>query len=665
MIEAIKIRTAQASIWFWQSAFRRHSLLALLSILLLVLLGVVTSPFAAPAGKGTARLVILHTNDIQSRLLGYGPNSEYSPTVLGNDSTIGGMARLVTLVKQRRAALESEGKQVLLLDGGDITMGTLFHTVTRETGGELRLLALAGYDAAAVGNHELDFYPEGLAQMINSALRKDPRIPTLLMSNLAFDPKDPGDDGLELLASKGAIRRYVVITKGDFKIGVFGILGKDGFESTKTAAPLQFMDPIATAKEMVKLLRETEKVDAVVVCSHSGVREDSDDPWQGEDVELAKVEGIDAVIGGHSHTIIEKPRLINGRVPVMQAGSELRVLGEVELELAPGTPTKFVSYKQHKIDDSILGDPQAIAITKELQAEVTRRILSKHGLAFEQILAESSRNLTRAQNDHILGNIVSDSIRLAAGTDIGVTSNGLIRDDVTTGRTGLQRVSDIFRLVPLGVGEVDGLPGNTVARVYLNGRDLKSLLEVLSFAYQIKGESYYPRVSGLRSYANPLRMPMDRIYKVEILSDNAAPREVDLKDDKQLYSLAATTYVMKFMYVVKQLSFGLHEVHPKDAKGQPLTSVKDMVIDARPDQPGVQEIKEWAAIVARVRSFKDTNGNGVPDFPTDGEIARPRMVTQYAVLSLFKQASYTYLYLILLLPIGFWLYRRQRRVPKS
>lgn len=87
---------------------------------------------------------------------------------------------------------------MLLLDGGDFSMGTLFHTVTRETGGELRLMSELGYDAATLGNHEFDFRSAGLAAMISSAhtLKGDALMP-LLSSNLGFDPQRSEDDSLQ------------------------------------------------------------------------------------------------------------------------------------------------------------------------------------------------------------------------------------------------------------------------------------------------------------------------------------------------------------------------------------------------------------------------------------------------------------------------------------
>ena len=119
--------------------------------------------FLSNSALAGQRFTILHTNDWQSRVLGFGPNSEYTPDSVDDDKTIGGMARLATLIDQRRALASQKGP-VLLLDGGDFSMGTLFHTVTQDTGMELQLLGAMGYDAAVVGNHEFDFKPKGFAQ---------------------------------------------------------------------------------------------------------------------------------------------------------------------------------------------------------------------------------------------------------------------------------------------------------------------------------------------------------------------------------------------------------------------------------------------------------------------------------------------------------------------
>jgi len=99
---------------------------------------------AAVSGKQT--FTILHTNDLHSNLIGMAPAADYSPFELNNDTTRGGYARLATLIKQRKAANQALGP-VLILDGGDYSMGTAFAAAIRETGSELQLMFRMGYDA--------------------------------------------------------------------------------------------------------------------------------------------------------------------------------------------------------------------------------------------------------------------------------------------------------------------------------------------------------------------------------------------------------------------------------------------------------------------------------------------------------------------------------------
>ena len=154
---------------------------------------------------------------------------------------------------------------MLVLDAGDYSMGTAFGAATRETGGELQLMSLMGYDATTFGNHEFDLGPDGLGKSIGVAAKAG-RVPAVLASNTNFAKDDPTLADLQRLAKDGVIRRYVVIERGGIRFGLFGLLGKEAQFYTDGAGAATFSDAIETAKEMVKVLRETEKVD-VVICS--------------------------------------------------------------------------------------------------------------------------------------------------------------------------------------------------------------------------------------------------------------------------------------------------------------------------------------------------------------------------------------------------------------
>jgi len=603
------------------------------------------------------QITIFHTNDLQSRLLGFGPNAEYTPDSLNDDTTVGGFARLVHLLKQRREARRQDIQ--LTLDGGDITMGTLFHTVTRETGGELTLLRMAGYDAAVLGNHDFDFRPRGTAQMIRSALKSGP-IPRLVLSNVKPNPESDLDDELESLYNENVITPYTIIEKNGVRFGIFGLLGKEAWFNSKTAAPLLYTDPIESGKEMIAALQK-EKVDMIILCSHSGIDENTRNEFvgTGEEIDFAKaLPEIDVIVGGHSHTAIFEPAVVGGRTPVLQAGSEARFLGEA-LFARDGQRWKMTEYKLHRIDDSIPGDRAISSRIDELKAEVSRRILGPLKLLFDQPIIETSQDLTRDFNDPYLGNILAEAIRQAGKGDIAITSNGVIRDDVIKGRTGIQQVSDIFRLSPLGIGEVDDAPGYPLIKYHFTGKDLKAIAEILAVGYRMRGNSYYPRMAGIRFYYNPYRMPFDTVYRIEVGTPQSGYQEIAF-DEQKLYSVVVTSYVGQFMSLIENLSKGLLSATPRHADGKPVEKLSDAIIDADPDRAGVQEIKEYAAVMLYLKGLR---ADGLPKFPLNKETGEIRMVRAPGLTTLFTNAGITYLYLPIALGVGalvFYLIRRRR-----
>ena len=173
---------------------------------------------------------------------------------------------------------------MLVLDAGDYSMGTAFAAATREIGGELKLMGMMGYDATTFGNHEFDLGPDGLGKSIGVAAKAG-RVPAVLASNTDFTKKDTTLADLQRLAKDGVIRRYIVIERGGIRFGIFGLLGKEAMHYTSGGAAT-FADPIETAKEMVTLLREKEKVDLVIALSHGGVEKGKDGRYtDGEDVQ--------------------------------------------------------------------------------------------------------------------------------------------------------------------------------------------------------------------------------------------------------------------------------------------------------------------------------------------------------------------------------------------
>jgi len=141
-------------------------------------------------GQTEKEITILHTNDLHSRLMGYAPESEYSPLTIKDDKTVGGFARIAAIIKTEK---ENSKGVTLVLDAGDFMMGTLFPSIEKKSGFQLRLMKSMGYDVTCFGNHEFDFGPEWLATVIRTSAGNG-MIPSLLIGNATFDRKDIRDD---------------------------------------------------------------------------------------------------------------------------------------------------------------------------------------------------------------------------------------------------------------------------------------------------------------------------------------------------------------------------------------------------------------------------------------------------------------------------------------
>jgi len=604
--------------------------------------------FAAPAGKRT--FAILHTNDMHSSFIGMGPAADYTPDTLGDDATRGGYARLATLIAKRTEALKALGP-VLVLDAGDYSMGTAFAAASREIGGELQLMAQLGYDATTFGNHETDLGPDGLGKSIDVAAKAGP-IPTVLASNSDFSKDDATLVDLRRLSKDGLIRRHVVIERGGIRFGLFGVLGKEAQIYTNGGA-VTFADPVETAKEMVKLLRETEKVDVVIALSHGGVVKGKDGRFtDGEDVQLAKaVPGIDVVIGGHSHTELREPILVNGRTPVVQTGKEGQNLGELVISLDGGA-LKVESYGLHPVDDTVAGDRAVVAKIEALKKGVSEAVFASRGYSVDQPLAIAPIDLPNTFTDiaasTLLANLVTDAFRSATKADIGFTANGLMRAGLMHGKSGVQTVYDVFAVAPLGAGVVDPTAGSALVTGYFTGLDLKHILEFFVVDNPAHPGEYFPRASGMRFRYDPSRPKFDAVTAIELGDLDRGYKAIDISGkDERLYSLTTPLMLGTILVAIPKYTKGKLPLVPKNKAGQPLTSRVEALDDPRGDTPyllpppgttdkgsvattggkgPISEIKEWQAIMDHLRALPVRPGDKLPIIPVDERAAEVRAI---------------------------------------
>ncbi len=565
------------------------------------------------SGQEEKKIVILHTNDLHSRLNGFSPEAEYTPTSPGDDETRGGFARIAAILRTEK---RNNPGITLTVDAGDFLMGTLFHAMELKTGFQLRLMKQMGYDIVCLGNHEFDFGPAKTAGIINSSLAKG-EIPPLLLSNAVLSAEESGDDELEKLYDTKVVLRKFILERDGLKIGFFSLLGKNAVEVAPLSKPVSFAKQVPFARKMVRELKK-DGCDIVICLSHSGVSRDKKGNWTGEDIRLTKkVRGIDVIVSGHSHSKITEPVIIKG-VPVVQTGEYGQNVGRLELVWKNGS-VSVSDYRLIPVDDSITGESDIIAAVEEQQSLLAQEILAPLGLSYSDPVAETDFLLEcneqgdfRSSN---LGPMIADAIHSyvnrhsSDGCDIGMVAVGVIRDWMVP---GVMTAPDVFRIMSLGSGD-DDLPGYPLARLYVTGRELKNILEILMIAHK-SSPSNHCFYSGLRVSYDPGRMLFNKINSIEILGANGETRDVSFsKDDTSLYSISANSYMLEFIGIIKKMSFGLIKVLPKDASGNPVTDMNRAVIDMDEEQPGVQEGKEWLALLEYIRSMKDIDNNQIPD----------------------------------------------------
>ena len=607
------------------------------------------APWAA-AAEVKKTFTILHTNDMHSAFVGMGPASDYTPSTPGDDKTRGGYARIATVIAARRKAREGQGP-VLVLDDGDFSMGTAFAAASREIGGELQLMGRMGYDATTFGNHEFDLGPDGLGKAITVA-SKAGRIPAVLSSNSDFSGSDPTLAELQQLVKAGVIRRHLVIERGGLRFGLFGLLGKEAQIYTSGGAA-KFLDPVESARAVVKTLRETEKVDVVIALSHGGVQKGKDGRFSlGEDVELpVAVPGIDIVVGGHSHTELNEPIIANGRTPVVQTGKEGRNVGELVISLDGGR-LAVESYRLFPIDDSVAGDRAMSDEIDKLKKGVTAAVFASRGYSVDQPLAVTPQDLSNDFTDiaasTVLANLVTDAFRKATQADIGFNVNGMVRAPLLRGKTGVLTVYDVFAVAPLGAGVLDTTAGSTLVTGYFTGRELKNMLEFFLVDNPTHPGEYFPRASGMRFRYDKSRPALDVVTAIELGDLDRGYKAIDIGgSDTRLYSLTCSLYLGLVLVAIPKYTKGKLALVAKNKAGQPLAS-KVEALDAPRENSGYllappgtvdpgsvatragsgapREIKEWQAIMDYLRDLPVQKKGELPVIPVDARAAEVRAI---------------------------------------
>ena len=252
------------------------------------------------------RLTILHTNDMHSRIDSF-------PMDGGRNQGQGGVAKRSALINKIR----QEGNHVILLDSGDIFQGTPYFNFF---GGEVEFKSMShmGYDAATIGNHDFDGGMIGFNKQLAHA---------------NFDFVCSNYDFSDTLLSE-ATKNHKVIQRGNLKIGILGLgIELKGLVPPNLYGNTQYMDPVSYAQKEASILKHELGCDLVICLSHLGYKYRSNTI---SDVYLAENrEDIDLILGGHTHTFLDKPVIYeNSRgheVMVSQAGWAGILLGRIDI----------------------------------------------------------------------------------------------------------------------------------------------------------------------------------------------------------------------------------------------------------------------------------------------------------------------------------------------
>jgi 5'-nucleotidase len=264
---------------------------------------------AESLAAGETLITILHTNDTHSQI-------DPLPSTDGAYPGKGGVARRATLVKRVRKA----NPNTLLVDAGDVCQGTAYFNYYK---GEVEYKAMSaiGYDAGTLGNHEFDNGVESLAAALKFA--------NFDLVSCNYDVKSTALEGL--------IKPYTVKTVGGLRVGLFGM----GISPVALITPANFkgityLDPVASARDVVKTLREKENCALVVGMSHLGYYEHPRQGQVGDSQVAAEVDGIDFIASGHSHLFMEKPVAVKqpsgGETLVFQVGRSGIYVGRVDFK---------------------------------------------------------------------------------------------------------------------------------------------------------------------------------------------------------------------------------------------------------------------------------------------------------------------------------------------
>ena len=578
------------------------------SILSVVLTIAMLMPLAqavtVKAADDTKQIDVLFTHDTHSHL------DSFSTIVNGEQKEVGGFAKIKTLINEKK----KEDPDTLILDGGDFSMGTLIQTVYDTEAAELRMLGYLGYDVTTFGNHEFDYRSQGLANMLKAAKSSGETLPEIVVCNVDWDSMEKAglNDGQKQIQSAFetyGVKDYVMVQKGDVKIAVVGVFGKDALECAPTCE-LSFKDPVEAVKKTVEEIKKNEEADMIACVSHGGTWEDES---KSEDELLAKaVPELDLIISGHTHSELQKA-IRHGNTYIVSCGEYGRNLGSLSMTQNSDGRWNLSAYELIPVSEDVKADKATQERIDALMDTVDTNYLADFGYTRKEVLAQNDvefNSLEEMGTEHKelnLGDIMADAYVYAVENseyydgdpvDVAVVPSGTVRDTYTKGDI---TVEDVYNSFSLGIGK-DGVAGYPLINAYLTGKELKLVAEVdASISDFMTTARLY--CSGLNFTYNPHRMILNKV--TDCYLTRADGERTEIEDDK-LYHVVTDLYTGQMLGSVMKMSYGLLSLEPKDKDGNPIENLEDHAV-----MEGDKELKAWDAIARYMQSFDDADGDGI------------------------------------------------------
>lgn len=448
-----------------------------------------------PVFAAQTTVKILHTNDTHSN-------------VKDDGKSIIGFAKLATFVET-----EKTNGNILMLDAGDMFQGLPFANI--EKGHSIvEIVNQVGYDAMTIGNHEFDFGADNLMSIMDKL-----NYPVIAANVLKGEEQ--------------AVQPYIVKEFDDVKVGVFGMATPETAFKTHpdNVVGYTFADIIETADATVKTLKETEKVDVVVMLSHLGLEEGD----YTSDLVAKGVEGIDVIVDGHSHTTLPEGRM-EGETLIVSTGTALKDIGQVELVVEDGkvvskTATLLgyeafneVAPKQEIID--------AIAKVEEAQKPMLEKVVGT-----TEVKLVGDREVVRTGESN-LGQLATDAMIELTGADVAITNGGGIRASIEAGDITMNNMVTVFPF------------GNTIMVKEIKGSDLLAALEygVDSFP-ETKGA--FPHTAGITFTLNAYKEAGSRVSDVKVSGEALDLNKMYLVATNDFMAAGGDGYTMFESYPIK------------------------------------------------------------------------------------------------------------------